>query len=83
MDPITTSMVLTAGFCSNWPCRSSDGKVKTAQAVVFGLGSLFNHSSRDQNVVWERDEELLLIRYKALRRIESGEELCEDSPTVT
>jgi SET domain-containing protein len=47
------------------------------QAVVFGLGSMFNHSRVKQNVGWTRDKEHKLIRYRALRDIESGEELCK------
>jgi len=46
-----------------------------AQAVVFGLGSMFNHT-RVQNVGWIRDLHLRVIVYKALRRINPGEELC-------
>jgi SET domain-containing protein len=42
---------------------------------VFGLGSMFNHS-QEQNVVWERDLERLLVIYKANRDIRAGEELC-------
>jgi SET domain-containing protein len=49
---------------------------KTAQAVVFGLGSMFNHSTQDQNVVWERDHDRLIITYRAWRDIKAGEELC-------
>src|SRR6266487_3837210 len=45
------------------------------QAIIFGLGSMFNHSS-EQNVVWERDIDRLLVVYKANRDIQAGEELC-------
>lgn len=38
---------------------------------------MFNHSTHDQNVVWERDTERLIITYRALRDIPAGEELCE------
>ena len=48
----------------------------TTQAVVFGLGSMFNHSSRGQNVGWTRDVERRLVVYRALRHISAGEELC-------
>ena len=37
---------------------------------------MFNHSTQDQNVGWERDIQNQLITYKALRNIEKGEELC-------
>jgi hypothetical protein len=38
---------------------------------------MFNHSNQNQNVVWERDPERLIITYKALRDIPVGEELCK------
>jgi hypothetical protein len=47
-----------------------------AQAVVFGLGSMFNHS-RDPNIGWTRDLEKLVVIYRTLRDIPIGEELCE------
>lgn len=37
---------------------------------------MFNHSSYEQNVYWERDLESRCITYRALRNIEVGEELC-------
>lgn len=37
---------------------------------------MFNHSTQDQNVVWERDSEQLIITYRAWRDICAGEELC-------
>ena len=43
---------------------------------MFGLGSMFNHSTQDQNVGWTRDLEHQLIVYRALRHIAKGEELC-------
>lgn len=46
------------------------------QAVIFGLGSMFNHSTQHQNVGWKRDLDRQLIVYCALRDIEEGEELC-------
>lgn len=62
---------------SNWPYRElGSGKIVTTQAVVLGLGSMFNHSTRDQNVVWKRDLKAQTITYRALRNIEAGEELC-------
>jgi uncharacterized protein len=46
------------------------------QAVVFGLGSMFNHS-RNPNVGWIRDIKSSVVVYKSLRDIEEGEELCK------
>jgi len=37
---------------------------------------MFNHSSYQQNVGWERDLENLLVTYTTLRDIQKGEELC-------
>ncbi|PSS27183.1 hypothetical protein M430DRAFT_268437, partial [Amorphotheca resinae ATCC 22711] len=71
-------------YTYNWPYTPSD-KVQshdspklptTTQAVVFGLGSMFNHSNLRQNVGWERDFKNRLITYTALREIKAGEELC-------
>lgn len=62
-------------YTYNWPVLDEDGRRQTGQAVILGLGSMFNHS-RDQNVGWERDEAQKLITYKALRDIGAGEELC-------
>lgn len=62
---------------SNWPYTDErTGKVVRTQAVVFGLGSMFNHSSTEQNVYWERDFLARCVTYRALRDIEAGEELC-------
>jgi len=76
-------------YTYNWPLttpaepitRAQSGEATTTitiktQAVVLGLGSLFNHSSRDQNVGWLRDVERQVIVYRALRDIAKGEELC-------
>ncbi|KIW96885.1 uncharacterized protein Z519_02276 [Cladophialophora bantiana CBS 173.52] len=46
------------------------------QALALGLGSMFNHSTRDQNVGWKRNTETDVIVYTALRDIKAGEELC-------
>jgi hypothetical protein len=48
----------------------------TTQAIILGLGSMFNHSKHEQNVGWERDLKNLLITYSTLRDIMKGEELC-------
>lgn len=63
-------------YTYNWPAKDSNGKTVTHQAVVFGLGSMFNHSTRNQNVVWKRELEREVIIYRALRDIQVGEELC-------
>jgi uncharacterized protein len=46
------------------------------QALALGLGSLFNHSTRSQNIGWLRNTETDCIVYSALRDIKKGEELC-------
>ena len=38
---------------------------------------MFNHSTQDQNVVWDRDTSRLMITYRAIRDIQAGEELCK------
>ncbi|KAF2430645.1 hypothetical protein EJ08DRAFT_588625, partial [Tothia fuscella] len=63
-------------YTYNWPTPDSAGKVQTGQAIVLGLGSMFNHSTSSQNVGWERNIEGLVIVFKALRDIAVGEELC-------
>ena len=59
-----------------WPSSDSSGRAIKTQAVVFGLGSMFNHSRDHQNVGWKRDLDRELIIYYALRDIRQGEELC-------
>ena len=63
---------------SNWPSKDSSGNDVKTQAVIFGLGSMFNHSRTEQNVVWERDLTHQFITYRALRDIKAGEELCKN-----
>ena len=63
-------------YTYNWPTLDKDGKPIKSQAVVFGLGSLFNHSRQEQNVAWKRDLDNQLVIYWALRDIRQGEELC-------
>ncbi|KAF2759639.1 protein methyltransferase [Pseudovirgaria hyperparasitica] len=62
-------------YTYNWPMKTANGSVITTQAVVFGLGSMFNHS-HDQNVGWERNVEKQVVTYKTLRSVSAGEELC-------
>lgn len=45
------------------------------QAIVLGLGSMFNHSVLRQNVGWRRDLDGQVVVYTALRDIDEGEEL--------
>jgi SET domain-containing protein len=45
------------------------------QAIVLGLGSMFNHSTIRQNVGWKRNVEKQIIVYTALRDLQEGEEL--------
>ncbi|KAF1976093.1 protein methyltransferase [Bimuria novae-zelandiae CBS 107.79] len=63
-------------YTYNWPVTDEAGKEVKAQAVIFGLGSMFNHSREEQNIVWERDLKRQMITYRALRDIRAGEELC-------
>lgn len=63
--------------CSNWPTVNPvTGRPAKTQAISLGLGSLFNHSTQDQNVGWERSLNTKTITYIALRDISLGEELC-------
>lgn len=62
-------------YTYNWPICTADGRSQMTQAVIFGLGSMFNHA-RDQNVGWNRDVERLLVTYQTLRDVKVGEELC-------
>lgn len=70
---------------SNWPyIPSAEEKAQangtklptTTQAIILGLGSMFNHSTMNQNVGWDRDIENHLVTYTTLSDIKAGEELC-------
>ncbi|KAF2801110.1 SET domain-containing protein [Melanomma pulvis-pyrius CBS 109.77] len=63
-------------YTYNWPIVDQHGKKKVTQAIILGLGSMFNHSTQEQNVGWERDLKGLVVTYRALRDIPAGEELC-------
>lgn len=67
-------------YTYNWPSTiTTNGQSSRGipqQAVVLGLGSMFNHSTQNQNVGWKRDLERQVIVYTALKDIEVGEELC-------
>lgn len=68
-----TSQTCLQHYTYYWP--NPKGGAQT-QAMALGLGSMFNHSSLRQNVIWQRDVENGLIVYIAHRDIEAGEELC-------
>lgn len=67
-------------YTYNWPTTTNTNGQSSRgipqQAVVLGLGSMFNHSTQNQNVGWKRDLERQVIVYTALKDIEVGEELC-------
>ncbi|KAF2166958.1 hypothetical protein M409DRAFT_23004 [Zasmidium cellare ATCC 36951] len=66
-------------YTYNWPLpspTSNKPSTTTTQAVVLGLGSMFNHSAAHQNVGWTRDLEREVVVYTALRDVAEGEELC-------
>ncbi|RDW91525.1 hypothetical protein BP5796_02690 [Coleophoma crateriformis] len=73
-------------YTYNWPYtppQPTDGSTNqdtktptTTQAVILGLGSMFNHSTMRQNVGWRRDVKNLLMTYMTLRDVREGEELC-------
>ncbi|KAK4610684.1 SET domain-containing protein 7 [Fulvia fulva] len=63
-------------YTYNWPIKTTTRKVITTQAIILGLGSMFNHSTDDQNVGWTRKLDKEVIVYRALRDIHEGEELC-------
>lgn len=58
---------------SYWP--NPEGGPQT-QAIALGLGSMFNHSSLQQNVTWSRDLIARTIIYTAIKDINPGDELC-------
>lgn len=45
-------------------------------ALALGLGSLFNHHPTSANVSYELDKTTHSIRYRTVRQIQRGEELC-------
>ncbi|WPG98557.1 SET domain-containing protein 7 [Acrodontium crateriforme] len=63
-------------YTYNWPYPTGENGNQTTQAVVFGLGSLFNHSTHQQNVGWTRDLVRQVVTYRTLRDVRQGEELC-------
>ncbi|POS88419.1 hypothetical protein EPUL_000160 [Erysiphe pulchra] len=70
-------------YTYNWPypIRSTlaNDSISTSvqtQAIILGLGSMFNHSALGQNVGWERDIQNEVMTYTTLRDVKAGEELC-------
>ena len=45
-------------------------------ALALGLGSLFNHHPTSANISYELDKTTRSIRYRTVRQIQKGEELC-------
>ncbi|WFD34068.1 tRNA-specific adenosine deaminase subunit tad3 [Malassezia cuniculi] len=45
-------------------------------ALALGLGSLFNHHPTSPNVSFELDKKAMAIRYRTVRPVAPGEELC-------
>lgn len=89
LDPIENEQhikkTMLFHYTYNWPYIPSEEEKEisngtkpptTTQVVILGLGSMFNHSTNNQNVGWDRDIDNLLITYTALRDIRAGEELC-------
>ncbi|KAI6710278.1 hypothetical protein JHW43_007179 [Diplocarpon mali] len=91
LDPVENEKyiknTMLFNYTYNWPYIPSPtelgghgpGSMKPpsiTQAVILGVGSMFNHSNLRQNVGWERDVTNLLVTYIALRDIKAGEELC-------
>lgn len=77
MEPNAWFECSSDSVSSNWPIKNEGtGVVIKTQAVALGLGSLFNHSTLNPNVGWERNLDAQCITYRALRGIRAGEELC-------
>jgi hypothetical protein len=75
--PQELRLLLTSTIDSYWPSPTNTLLIKTqTQAIALGLGSLFNHSTNQQNVGWRRDIANECIIYTALRDIGVGEECC-------
>ncbi|KAL2073190.1 hypothetical protein VTL71DRAFT_10514 [Oculimacula yallundae] len=90
LDPVENEehvrKTMLYNYTYNWPYTPPTGTSTqgadatklpaTTQAVILGLGSMFNHSTMHQNVGWDRDVKNLLVTYITLRDIKAGEELC-------
>lgn len=86
-DAIHISHTTLHHYTYNWPLLSSHTPAnepnepdatapQRTQAIILGLGSMFNHSHLHQNVGWTRDVAREVVVYRALRDIAAGEELC-------
>ncbi|TID13810.1 protein methyltransferase [Venturia nashicola] len=75
-DPGRSTESTLYHYTYNWPVTRGT-KTTIEQAIILGLGSMFNHSTLHQNVGWERDIARGVVVYKALRDINEGEELCQ------
>jgi len=51
--------------------------------IVFGMGSIYNHSVDSASAYWETDEENNLFRFIALADIAEGDEILIDYQTST
>ncbi|KAL5346145.1 hypothetical protein ACLOAV_009178 [Pseudogymnoascus australis] len=73
-----SSQAETSQGVHNWPLPAAEGSKAPGktQAVVFGIGSLFNHSQRRQNVGWMRDVSKGVVIYRTLQDVRKGDELC-------
>ena len=60
-------------YVFSWPKTFWGGK----SAVVWGFGSIYNHS-RNNNVDWVTDEENNLFKFFTIKDIKKGEEICSD-----
>lgn len=68
-----TSQTSLQHYTYYWPDPAGGPQT---QAIALGLGSMFNHSTLKQNVIWARDIVAGTIVYTAHRDIATGEELC-------
>lgn len=57
-------------YIFSWPKSTANGR----SAVVWGFGSIYNHSKYN-NADWETDEENNLFKFFAIKDIVSGEEI--------
>ncbi|KAK6370023.1 hypothetical protein LTR64_005263 [Lithohypha guttulata] len=68
-----TSQTILQHYTYYWPDPAGGAQT---QAIALGLGSMFNHSTKKQNVIWSRNIAAGTIIYTAHRDILRGEELC-------
>ncbi len=70
-----TSQTVLQHYTYYWP-NPCDPRGPQTQAIALGLGSMFNHSTLHQNIIWSRDITAETITYTAHRDIQAAEELC-------